>query len=286
MQTTKTLTFNMADGVQIVATAFGDSSHPPLLFLHGAGQTRHSWDSAAKSFAALGYRAITVDTRGHGESGWSEIGDYDIDTLIGDLKIIVNSVGSLGPPPIVVGASLGGITGLLAEGESPRPLFGALVLVDITPRIDPEGVARILRFMNKFSGGFESLEQASEAIAAYQPHRKQARTGDRAGLLKNLRLKADGRYYWHWDPRLLDHVSHFGEAIVNRQKAAAKNLILPVLLVHGKLSEIVSRETADEFMQIVPHAKYVDVADAAHMVASDDNEVFAEAVGDFLKSSH
>lgn len=285
MQTSKTLTFIMADGVRVVATAFGEIGHPVILFLHGAGQTRHSWDSAALSFADRGYRAITVDTRGHGESGWSDSGDYHIDTLVSDLKIIVNSVDGNGKPPIVVGASLGGITALLAEGESSKVLFSALVLVDITPRIDPEGVARILQFMNEFSRGFESLEQASEAVAAYQPHRKQARSGDRAGLLKNLRLKADGRYYWHWDPRLLDHVSHLSEAIIERQKAAAQLLTLPVLLVHGKLSEIVSRETAEEFMQLVPHAKYVDVADAAHMVASDDNEVFAASVGDFLEST-
>ena len=286
MQRPETLTFTMADGLQVVGTAFGEKAHLAILLLHGAGQTRHSWDSTAKSLATQGFRAIAVDTRGHGESGWSSGGDYDIDTLISDLKIIVKCVGVQGSLPIVIGASLGGITALLAAGETPDPLFSALVLVDITPRVDPEGVARILQFMNGYSGGFESLEQAAKAIAAYQPHRRQARSGDLGGLLKNLRLKADGRYYWHWDPLLLEHVSHFGEEIINRQKAAAKSLALPVLLVHGKLSEIVNRETADEFLQIVPHAKYVDVADAAHMVASEDNEVFAAAVLEFLIKSH
>ncbi len=276
--------FTTSDGVEIAAKTYGDSGHQTLLLLHGAGQTKHAWHSTATALAASGYRAITVDTRGHGDSDWSDTGDYSIDTLKHDLITIIECLVDFGiEQPVVVGASLGGITALLAEGEAPGQLFSALVLVDVTPRMDPDGVARILRFMSEFSGGFESLEQASEAVAGYQPHRKQTAIKDNTGLKKNLRLRADGRFYWHWDPGLLDHVSQFGEEFVNRQYLAAQQLRLPVLLVHGKLSDVVSTETAEEFLRQVPQASYVDVADAAHMVASDNNEVFAEAVIEFLQ---
>lgn len=286
MSISKTLSFTVADGEEIAASSFGDDSDPPVLLLHGAGQTRHSWQQTAISLANNGFRAISIDTRGHGDSNWSADGDYSIEKLIKDLCFIVDCVQQKGGPrPAVVGASLGGITALLAQGESMQPVFSAMVLVDITPRIDPDGVARILQFMSRFNDGFESIEQAAAAVVAYQPGRAQTRHSSRdrkSGLLKNLRLRDDGRYYWHWDPRLLDHVSHFGEAFVERQKRAAATMQLPVLLVHGKLSEIVSDDAAQEFLALVPQARYIDVADAAHMVASDDNNVFAGAVGDFL----
>lgn len=283
MSISKTLRFTTTDSVEIVASTYGETAGQAILLLHGAGQTRHSWESTALTLADCGYYAITVDTRGHGGSSWSASGDYSIETLISDLLLIIVALEKNGAAlPVVIGASLGGITALLAQGESTKALFKALVLVDITPRIDPQGVARILSFMTEFSEGFETLEHASAAVAAYQPHRKQARVKGNSGLLKNLRLAADGRYYWHWDPRLMAHVSHFGQEIVDRQNQAAGELKLPVLLVHGKLSEIVSRETADEFLRLVPQAHYIDVADAAHMVASDDNDVFAGAVLKFL----
>jgi len=107
-----------------------------VVLLHGAGQTRHSWRHAGSLLAQSGWNAVTVDARGHGDSDWPENGDYSIDTLMGDLKSLVRHLWKPGKPkPILVGASLGGITSLLVEGESEEQIFKALILVDITPKI-------------------------------------------------------------------------------------------------------------------------------------------------------
>ncbi len=265
--------------VRIAATSFGDQRAPPVLLLHGAGQTRHSWRRAAQALANSGRHAISLDARGHGDSDWAPDGDYSIDTLIGDLRHVI---GELADRPALVGASLGGITGLLAQGESPDALFSALILVDITPSIDRSGVERIIAFMRAHADGFDSIEAATLAVAEYQPQRQAGRAQD--GLRKNLRLR-DGRYFWHWDPALLDHVSELDLQAAERMKAAARRLVLPTLLVHGKMSEIVSDDTANEFLSLVPHARYVDVKDAAHMVAGDSNDRFNAAVLEFLAGS-
>jgi len=280
----KTINYNVSEQIQITASSFGSERNRPVLLLHGAGQTRHAWQTAAEAIVDNGWRAISLDARGHGDSTWCPNGDYSIESFIGDLKHVTAQVSSeSGLAPAVVGASLGGITALLAQGESDLPLFSALVLVDITPRIDSSGVAKILKFMREHQQGFGSLQEAAQAVASYQPHRaRQARSSD--GLRKNLRL-VDGRFYWHWDPKLLDHVSQLDAESVDRQRVAAKNLSLPVQLVHGQMSEIVSDETANEFLQLVPHANYINVTDAAHMVAGDNNDVFATAVGEFLSSN-
>lgn len=271
----------MSKDIKLAASSYGDVGNPIVIALHGAGQTRHSWHRSAQAIADGGYYVICLDSRGHGESDWSVSGDYSIDSLIGDLHAVVDLLNN--EKPAVVGASLGGITALLAQGESERSLFSLLALVDITPSVDMRGVARILDFMARFNDGFSSLEAAAAAVAEYK---NKPASSDASGLAKNLRLRENGRYYWHWDPALLNHVGQFDECIMERQRIAARNLSIPVQLVHGKLSEIVSDSAAAEFLQLVPHAEYVDVAHASHMLATDANDVFATAVMEFLHKYH
>jgi pimeloyl-ACP methyl ester carboxylesterase len=280
MSISKTLSFSASDGVKIAASSYGNKDFPVVIMLHGAGQTRHSWHRSAVKIAENGFNVVTVDTRGHGDSNWSAGRDYALDTLVSDLNCIVQQLGA--GLPTVVGASLGGITALLAQGESDTRLFEALALVDITPRVDRKGVARILDFMNRFEDGFSTIAEAADAVADYKGNASSEKNQNPQGLLKNLRLRDNGRYYWHWDPALLDHVSGFDEKVVERQRAAAQSLTLPVLLLHGKLSEIVSDADAEDFLQLVPHARYVDIAQASHMLATDDNDVFANAIVEFL----
>jgi non-heme chloroperoxidase len=153
------------------------------------------------------------------------------------------------------------------------------VLVDIAPRIEPEGVEKIQAFMNQRPEGFDSLEEVAQAIGAYQPHRKPPK--DLAGLAKNLRLTPDGKYRWHWDPRFMTLRREMDKRLV-RLEACASALQLPTLLVRGGLSDVLSEEGAAAFLVSCPHSEYVNITDAGHMVAGDRNDVFGKAVIDFL----
>jgi pimeloyl-ACP methyl ester carboxylesterase len=223
---------------------------------------------------------VSLDLRGHGDSEWALNGDYSFTTYAADCIAVCDQ---LGRPPVLVGASLGGVTAILAEGASDRVVSRGLVLVDITHRTNPAGVQRIRDFMASGLGGFATLEDAAAAIAAYQPHRK--RRVNTAGLMKVLRQRRDGRWYWHWDPRFLDH----GRTEVPREDfeaifhAAMKNVRVPALLVRGTLSDVVTEEGVREFSRQIPHAKVVDVGGAAHMVAGDQNDAFSDAVIGFLE---
>jgi non-heme chloroperoxidase len=269
---------DVGGGIEIAADAFGDPAGEPVVFLHGGGQTRHAWGGTARELAGKGWYALSLDLRGHGESSWSAAGDYRLDAFIADLRTVL---AGLGRPAAVVGASLGGMTALLAAGEEPRTEVAALVLVDIAPRIEHAGAQRIVSFMLSRPEGFASLEEAADAVAAYQPHRKRPR--DTRGLEKNLRLGPDERWRWHWDPRFLSSTG--GPAASNtpgRLDAAARALTAPALLVRGRLSDLLSEEGARHFLELAPHARYVDVSDAGHMVAGDRNDLFTRAVIDFL----
>lgn len=264
-------------GVTLAADAIGPADGPPILFLHGGGQTRHSWGKALHEAARRGYRAISLDLRGHGESGWSPDGRYELDLFVADIAAVIDQ---LGRPAIVVGASLGGLTGMLLAARYPERV-AALVLVDIAARIEPEGSQQIHDFMGSAPDGFASLDEAADAVSAYLPHRPRPR--DTSGLARNLRLR-DGRYYWHWDPAFMQLGDTANRRVSNadRLETAARALTMPVLLIKGGRSRVVTTEGAREFLALVPHADFADIADADHMVAGDANDAFNEAVFDFI----
>ncbi|HKA14046.1 MAG TPA: alpha/beta hydrolase [Myxococcota bacterium] len=274
----RTHSFAGADGLTLRADARGDPDAPPVLFLHGGGQTRHAWGGTAAALARDGRLAITLDLRGHGESDWAT-GDapYRLERFAADLRAVI---AQLAGPPALVGASLGGLTSLLAVGESTGPIASAAVLVDIAPRIEPEGAQRITTFMIGRPDGYASLDEVADAIADYT--RQRSRPRDLASLKKNLRLGANGRWYWHWDPRFMG--ADGPAEIVDRQRlfAAARRLAFPTLLVRGRESDILSDEGVREFLTHLPNARYVDVGGAGHMVAGDRNDAFTEAVREFL----
>jgi pimeloyl-ACP methyl ester carboxylesterase len=283
-----------AHGVTLAADAWGDPAARPVLLLHGGGQTRHAWGATARRLGERGWRALALDLRGHGESDWSPDGEYGLDPFVDDLRALR---GAFAGPPVVVGASLGGMAGLVAEGERPGSAASALVLVDIAHRMERSGVERIIDFMLRdLEDGFASLEDAAEAVARYLPGRP--RPADLEGLRKNLREGADGRWRWHWDPRFMSRASLRGAAEVaaeqvregspmadpQRLEKAARALRVPVLLVRGRMSDVVSEDVARDFLALCPGARFADVSEAGHMVAGDRNDAFTDAVVAFLAS--
>jgi pimeloyl-ACP methyl ester carboxylesterase len=289
--------FRTRAGLTLTGDAWGSPDRRAVVLIHGGGQTRHSWGATAAALADAGWYAVAYDQRGHGTSDRAPDRDYANSRFAEDcLDVCAELTAATGAPPVAVGASLGGLSALVAEGELAAGTTAALVLVDITPRMEPDGVRRIVGFMlDKVLEGFGSLEEAADAVAAYQPHRPRPR--DLTGLSKNLRLDPDGRWRWHWDPDLFLGPMPLGAGRVEqaaatepgapppsspRYEAAARNLTVPTLLVRGRMSDLVSVETAEHFCTLVPHADYVDVSGAGHMVAGDRNDAFTAAVAEFL----
>ncbi|AVH22853.1 alpha/beta fold hydrolase [Nocardia cyriacigeorgica] len=263
-------------GIELAADQYGPADGPLVVFLHGGGQTRHSWKQTGAKLAATGMRVITLDARGHGDSQWSAQRDYRRETMVEDL---IEVLGQLGGPAVVVGASMGGITGLLATAVPGGDQISALVLVDIVTRPEPEGVQRVLDFLGKHRDGFDSLDEVADAVAEYMPHRPRPDNTD--GLRRNLRER-DGRWYWHWDPDMLADRAEDPSEITGRMEEVARTLTIPVLLVRGLQSDVVSAEGAAAFQELVPHARMVEIGGAAHTAAGDDNDAFTDAVAEFI----
>ncbi|NML97091.1 alpha/beta hydrolase [Paraburkholderia sp. RP-4-7] len=265
-----------ADGVKLAGDSWGDPDGQLVVLLHGGGQTRHAWGETGERLGAGGYFAVAFDARGHGDSDWCPDGNYSQNAMVSDLNCVLTALG--GRQPVLVGASMGGCTSLVAVGEDSVDAR-ALILVDIVPHTEPAGVARIQTFMQQMPEGFASLDEVADAITRYRLQQTRPRSLD--GLAKNVRLGKDGKFRWHWDPRFIGH-QHDRDRRHARLSACARGLTLPTLLVRGGNSDVVSEAGVEEFLGLCPRAEYVNVSEAGHMVAGDRNDVFGRAAIDFL----
>jgi pimeloyl-ACP methyl ester carboxylesterase len=269
--------FAALDGLVLAYETWGNPTDAPLVLLHGKGQTRGSWGQAAAHLATDDWYVLALDLRGHGESQWAADGAYEHIDFARDISAFAAAQSR---PPVLVGASLGGISALLAAGELGAPAR-AIVLVDIAHRVNLTGVHRIVSFATEHPRGFASVEEAADAVASYLPGRPARR--DIAGLERNLRRVGD-RWVWHWDPRVFEYQA--GDPArhmdVTRNLAAAKRLPCPVLVIRGAWSDVLDAEIANEFVREVPGAEHVEVNAAAHMVAGHRNDRFLGALTPFL----
>jgi pimeloyl-ACP methyl ester carboxylesterase len=279
--TPQTVRFSGHEGITLVADEWnrGNGERPTILMLHGGGQNRFSWKNTGQILADDGLHVIALDSRGHGDSDRAPNADYDVETLTSDVMHVLDAIGR---PVVLIGASMGGLTGILVAHRAGPDRVTKLVLVDVVPRFEKNGSARIRDFMFSGIDGFESLEQAADAVAAYLPYRTRPRSPE--GLKKNLRLR-DGRWYWHWDPAFMTKPGDDPELRTEKFEEAATSLAIPVLLIRGKMSDVVSPEGVQHFLAQVPRAEFVELSNAGHTAAGDDNDAFSQSVVDFVERS-
>lgn len=266
-------------GNRLCADSWGDPSAPPVVLLHGGGQTRHSWRRTARHLAAAGFYAVAFDSRGHGDSQWVDSGDYTEDALVQDLACVVRAIGTA--RPVLIGASMGGITSLVAVGDRVVDA-AALILADVVHVTAVDGFERIRAFMAGHLHGFASLDEAAAAIGEYRGQKRRA--GHHGGLAKNLRQGCDGRLYWHWDPRFLDGRGDLARRN-GRLTQCARQVQAPTLVVRGARSDVVTDEAVREFLTLCPQASRVDVPKAGHMLTGDDNDAFGEVAIRFIHTT-
>ncbi len=281
MSTPRPVQYSGVDGIILAGDEWNDGSaestaRPTILMLHGGGQNRHSWKNTGQILADRGFRVVAVDTRGHGDSDRAPEADYALESLTGDVLHVIDQIGT---PVVLIGASMGGLTGIMVADEAGPEKVTKLVLVDVVPRFEKSGSARIRDFMFSHVHGFDSLEEAAAAVAEYLPHRAKPRSPE--GLKKNLRFR-DGRWHWHWDPAFLTKPRDDPFERAEKMEDAAMRLQIPILLIRGKLSDVVSTEGVNDFLAKVPAAEFVELSEAGHTAAGDDNDAFSEVVVEFV----
>jgi len=271
---TKTMRLQ-GDGLALAADVFGPEDGPPVLFFHGGGQSRKSWNGAARKIAQVGYRAYSFDLRGHGESDWASDGDYLLDAFGRDVAALVDGFDR---PVALVGASRGGQSALVGGSRRPGKV-GLIVLADVAPLLRDAGVDPIRHFFAASAKGFATVDEAADVLSTHLgvPRRK-----DPSGLEKAMRRADDGRLYWQWDPKTVspEFLNPPSEGIALEEAAA--RVTAPVVLVRAEHSSIVSDESVALFRKLAPQLEVFVAKGAGHMYTGDRNDAFAETLLDHL----
>lgn len=263
------------DGLFLAADAYGPADGPPVFFFHGGGQSRRAWRGAARRTGAAGYRALTVDLRGHGGSDWAADGDYLLDAFARDVERIVSDSSQ---PVSLVGASRGGQAALVGGSRSPGNV-SLIMLADVAPLLRDEGVDDFRTFFVASAQGFRDADEAADCLAL---HFGQKRPEDASGLEKVMRRADDGRLYWQWDPATVrpEFLNPPSEGVA--LELAASRVRCPVLLVRAELSSIVTDESVARFRGLTPQLEVVEAKGVGHMLTGDNNDIFAATLLDHL----
>ena len=273
------------DGVRIAYSRWRGGGRP-ILVQHGGGQTRHAWEESCAHLGERGWDVVALDLRGHGRSDWAPGEAYSLPDFAADVVAAMRHLDW--DRAAFLGFSLGGLISLHLAARRPD-LCAALVLVDVAPKLETEGVRRIRDFMTRHES-FGSLEEVVEALREYNPNRPPDSIRAES-LERNLRRRPDGRWEWHYD-RYFRRPAPTGEETYRSRIAGltpeeltddARRIACPTLVVRGAMSDVLSDDGVRELRAAIPHAEAAVVERAGHQVAGDRNDAFLVAVAPFFE---
>lgn len=266
--------FVQANGMRLHYLDWGNHDKPKMLMLHGGAQSAHSWD-----FFALAMRdhfhIVALDQRGHGDSDWSEAGDYATPFYVADINAFTDLIGF--DRFVLIGLSMGGRNAYGFTATYPEKVQ-RLIVIDVGPDMQAEGRRHIREFLEG-TETFDSFDWLVERVKRYNPRRPEEQI--RGSLLNNLKQMPDGRWTWKHDRRRGIRRDSGGELNEAAWEDLAR-ITTPTLIVRGAESNMLSPETATKMRHAVQNSQLVEVPKAGHLVQGDNPVGFEEVVRQFL----
>jgi esterase len=240
----------------------------PVLMLHGAAQTAHSFDEVAPALTRT-HHVVCLDQRGHGDTAWAP--RYRRIDFVDDIDAMLDHLGW--ETASLVAMSLGGLNAMAFAASRPGRLR-ALVVVDVVPSVAKEGRDAIAKQLSVQE--FASFDEAVAMAHAFNPRRTLENIRERLGHA--MRGFPGGRWRYKFDPDIAT-----GARDIEGLWTDVRRIRCPTLLVRGAESPILTREGTDRFLELVPGSRMVEVAGAGHSVMGDNPAGFLAAVAPFLR---
>jgi esterase len=266
----------LLNGLRFHYLDWGNDNAHPLLLLHGYTSHAHSWDTFARVMQDH-YHVLALDQRGHGESGWTS--DYAPTAMIEDVREFTDALRLA--KFALLGLSMGGRNAYGFTAAHPDKV-DRLVIVDIGPEIVASGSTRI-RAGASAKDVFDSPEDAYKVQRAGNERANEAELHMRVAY--NLMRTEDGRWTWRYDKALRSPENPLPRPTVDASWDWLTKIACPTLLVRGADSDVLSVETAERMVRVIPHAKLVTVPAAGHPIPLDNPTGFSDAVQPFLRSA-
>ncbi len=267
-----------ANGMKFHYLDWGNPDAPDMLLLHGFAQTCHSWDFVALAFCDR-YHVVALDQRGHGDSDWSEAGDYSPETQQEDIAGVVSAIGLR--DFVLMGLSMGGRNSFTYAATHPEEVR-ALIVVDAGPQNMRTGSQKIRNFVQQ-DDELDSIEDFVQRVLQFNPLRDPVQV--RGSILHNLKQLPNGKWTWKYDKRFRQpggrRFQHDPQ-MTERLWGYMESLACPTLVVRGAQSDIIALDTADGMHKRIPNGRLATVDNAGHLVMGDNPSGFERAVTGFL----
>lgn len=267
-----------ANGLKFHYLDWGNPEKPPLVLLHGVGQTCHTWDLFAAAMSPH-FHVMAFDQRGHGDTDWAPDKDYSRKTMVQDAEAFTTALGL--NRFFLTGMSMGGANSLSFTAKNPDRVE-ALVVVDIGPRVESKGVEHIRDFMKDFRE-FDSLDEAAETIHKFNP-RRPLEVIRKYTVVYNLKQLPSGKWTWKYDTYFSQ--GHQRVDIKKMQEELSqdvKKIQCPTLVVKGAESDVLSLDGVRSLQEAIPGSEFALVAGAGHSVMGDNPPGFEAAVREFYE---
>ena len=265
-----------ANGLRFHYLDWGNPTNPPLVLLHGVGQTCHTWDLFAAAMSPH-FHVMAFDQRGHGDTDWAADKDYSRRSMVKDVEGFTTALGL--NRFFLTGMSMGGANSLSFTATNPDRVE-ALVVVDVGPRVENKGVQNIRNFMKDFRE-FDSLDEAAAVIHKFNP-RRPLEIIRKYTVVYNLKQLPSGKWTWKYDTYFSE--GHRRGDIKQMQEELSqevKKITCPTLLVKGAESDVLSLDGARLLQTAIPGSEFALVAGAGHSVMGDNPPGFEAAVREF-----
>lgn len=265
-----------ANGLQFHYLDWGDPANPPLVLLHGVGQTCHTWDLFAAAMSPH-FHVMAFDQRGHGDTDWAADKDYSRHSMVEDVGAFTTALGL--DRFFLTGMSMGGANSLSFTAKNPDRVE-ALVVVDVGPRVENKGVQNIRNFMKDFRE-FDSLDEAAAVIHKFNP-RRPLEIIRKYTVVYNLKQLPSGKWTWKYDTYFSEGHSRINVKQMQEELSQeVKKIACPTLLVKGAESDVLSLDGARLLQTAIPGSEFALVAGAGHSVMGDNPPGFEAAVREF-----
>jgi pimeloyl-ACP methyl ester carboxylesterase len=271
------------NGIRFHYLDWGNERLPHVVLLHGGSLTAHTWDMAALVLQAR-YHLVTLDQRGHGDTGWTPEDQLDRDNgelMLEDTRLFIEHLGY--EHLSLVGMSMGGMNAIRYAARHPERL-DALGIVDVAPETMREGQLEMEQF-RQATETLNSFDDFLDRAMKFMPHRAPEHL--RYSLTHSLKQTPDG-WTWKQDHRPRQPGLSADEQVAARALSTAalwadvRAIRTPTLLFRGENSKILSEEVAERTVAAMPNARLVVIPRATHNVHSDNPADFAAALDSFL----
>jgi pimeloyl-ACP methyl ester carboxylesterase len=252
-------------------------SGPPLVFLHGGWQNSGSWEKQVDRFASE-FTVVTVDFRGHGKTGATDVEEYTIDLYVDDLQRLLGHLGI--ENPILVGASIGGMVIQSYLDTHPAGARGAVIggpLQSMPPVDLPPGMKSLASPLPAISGMLSTLgsrttfQSLTSTVSATTGHPWLSTDSE-------VRSKAMDAV----DEISRDEYLKVFRAIYRFQPPNLSHVQTPMLVLYGDHEVSQGKRQGERLASTVANGWWQEISDAGHLVNQDNPQAFNEATAAFL----